>query len=202
MAKREGDESREAEARQPESESLAELRAALARRDQALADQAAQMHQLISAFASQTKPSEFAMSGLSPADEKRLTSVPKPQRYRAIAGKSEQTSATFTMIVVESKTFPLGRVVRLENYQFPEGHDKPASNGGLVPDGHPIRDPGGRNGFHVLYLQWRWETFQQADLRSLVGRSVDSRNCVNPNDPREVPWEESTVFRMTEEAAE
>ncbi len=141
-------------------------------------------------------PSTGLLTGMS---EARLAQVrgenDKPKRFKRIAGKSPETDATFTMLVVESRTFPAGRVVQLLDYKHPAGMFTPISEGGKCPDGSLVwRDgkppvqitneeqvPG--TALTAQYKQWRYEMYWQTDLRRVAsGNPLRIYNCANPAD--------------------
>lgn len=160
--------------------------------------------------ASATPPSPLGLVGLSEEQQNALIRAPKPQKFRVIPGYNEERGTTFQMFVVESKAFPNGRVVRLEGYKHPDGIDRHQMQGGLVPDGHPIYNQGGGMGseaeraasMNPLYKQWRFEHFYQADLKEVAsGRSLASRFCVDPEDVKNIPWQESKVTQYDSDEA-
>lgn len=165
---------------------------------------------LAAAFAAAMKshgPTAGLMTGMS---EERLERVQgkldRPLKFRAIAGRSPDTGATFTMIVLESRRFPNGRVARLENYRRPKEAYLPQSQGGLMPDGQQIwLDPknqmalGDDTPSHMLnrfFKQWLYETFWQADLRRMAGHALRPEWCMRA-DGLDTPWEDSRVFVET-----
>jgi hypothetical protein len=64
-------------------------------------------------------------------------------------------------------------VKSLLHYTEPVGHDVHQAQGGLVPDGLTIQEqgPGGPR-LSSTYVQWKWETFWQADIRRFVGKPL------------------------------
>lgn len=189
-----------------QQDQITALREALARSDE-------RFERMMTAFESKERPDSLAMAGLSEAKIHALTAPPKPQKFRTIPGRSEETGATFNMVVVESKAHATGRVVRLENYRHPKGVDVHQAQQGLVPDGHPIYRGGngsvaqGPDGQAIssmldpLYKQWRWENFMQADLRAINGKPLSSRYCLDPKGMA-TPWLESSVTTYDADAAE
>lgn len=178
-----------------------------------LAKSHANTERMAAAIESQARPNELTMAGLSEAKQKAMVSPPPPQKFRVIRGRSSVTKATFNMIVVQSKAFPKGRVVRLEEYKHPKGIDTHQSMKGLVPDGLQIKATGSlvgeigpdgdqrsvtasRTGYTLQYLQWRWEEFYQTDLRRLVGKSVMADECIDAKDIEKVPWKDSENFTI------
>lgn len=83
------------------------------------------------------------------------------------------TGATFIPRVIPSKTHPKGRVVDLLEYTHPEGVDRHQSDGGLVPDGHPIlvTNKAGQM-LSADYKQWKYTTFWRQDLNTYVGKDA------------------------------
>lgn len=78
--------------------------------------------------------------------------------------KSPDTGATFDVQVNEA-----GIIQSLPNYAEPDGLDKQQQDGGLVPNGLPIADPGtGR--LTVAFKQWRYENYFRHDLGRYVGK--------------------------------
>jgi len=167
---------------------------------------------LAEAIAKNAQPSALDMAGISKEKQDALMGkAAKPVRHRYVPGKSEETDATFTMVVVESRRFPNGRIVRLENYREPEGCFKPMSQGGRAPDGATIwanaqhyqpvkgeRPP--KNVIHPYYRQYLYETYWKADLGRLVGKSFRERECLTPEGFK-TPWEEGAMFAVDEDAA-
>jgi len=147
--------------------------------------------QAIAELAKQLKPQTvYEKAGLSPARVAQLTEPTTPLRHRRVACKSEDTGATFTACVIESRTHPNGRIVALENYTHPPGTHTYRANGGLVPDQLQILRAGigapqegdkvPRHDYNIFYLQWRWEEFWQKDLRRYAGKPLLSSHVVEP----------------------
>ena len=78
--------------------------------------------------------------------------------------KSPDTGATFKAEIQR------GIVFTLVDYAYPEGIEVHQSDGGIVPDRLPVKDPDGR--YNPAYKQWRWTEFLQRDMRSFVGRPL------------------------------
>lgn len=180
-----------------------------------LAKSQANTERMAAAFESNQRPNELTMAGLSEARQKQMTTPPPPQKFRVLRGRSSVTKATFSMIVIQSRAFPKGRVVRLEEYRHPKGIETHQAMKGLVPDGLPIRNGGSntsevgpdgesrgvvssRNGMNLVYLQWRWEEFYQTDLRRLVSKAVLPEECLDAKDLDKVAWKDSETFTLDE----
>jgi hypothetical protein len=157
------------------------------------------IQQLAEAMLAQAPKSPLEMSGMSKEKQRELTEPGVPKRWRVIPGKSEETGSTFDLHVVESKQFPHGRIVALGNYKHPEGMFQFQSVGGKVPDGFPMFNtnsvpniPEGQEvPRHLLsqrYLQWRWTTFWQADLKNINGKGLKAHHCVH-DDGLKTPWQ-------------
>lgn len=172
---------------------------------------AAAIQELARSLIAQAPKSPLEMSGLSPEAQQTLTGTPTPKRWRLVPGKSEETGATFDLHIVESRGMPHGRVTQLLNYRHPEGIYRSQSNGGRMPDGFPIwKDnkeyvpPEGQEPPRSLltpqYLQWRWTTFWQSDIRTIVGKELRQRYCLT-DDGFKTPWQQGKVAVVTEDAA-
>jgi hypothetical protein len=61
-------------------------------------------------------------------------------------------------------------VVRIRDYQYPDGVDHHISEGGLVPNGMQMKNAGGTD--LATFKQWKWETFYQQDLRAWIGKPL------------------------------
>jgi hypothetical protein len=151
----------------------------------------------------QNRPkSVYAEAGFSPEQEAKLAELPKPQRHRKVPCRSEETGATFTACIVESRSCPAGRFVTLEDYRHPAGVMTYQSNGGLVPDGMQILRAGTaapsegaqipKHDFNPYYLQWRWTEFYQRDLRRFAGKPLLASHAIDQAAFTR-PWEEGTV---------
>jgi len=88
-----------------------------------------------------------------------------PKSISKVAAHSEDTGATF-LAVIDDAT---GVVFRLDAYTFPDGVDRHMPDG-RVPDGLQIHDKNGQP--TIVYKQWRWENFWQADLRRFIGKKL------------------------------
>lgn len=167
---------------------------------------------LAEAISKNGQPSPLDMAGISKERQDALMGkTAKPMRFKRVPGRSQDTEATFTMIVVESRKYPTGRVVRLEDYKEPAGCFTPVSQGGRVPDGatiwadgqHHQPDHGKRppkNAIHAYHRQYLYETYWKADLGRIVGKALRVYDCLTPA-AFEMPWEESTMFAVEEEDA-
>jgi hypothetical protein len=143
------------------------------------------------------------LSGLDEDAQRRLTTPPTPKRWRMVKGKSEK-GCTFTMHVVESKKLPHGRVTRLEDYKHPTAIYVVQAAGGQAPDGMPIYkggqeparlDPGEeppKGALNPYFLQWRWETYYQEDLRLLVGKELRIAYCLDEAQFK-APWQDGRL---------
>jgi hypothetical protein len=144
------------------------------------------------------------MSGLSLERQRALTEVPKPQRWRLVACKSEETEATFLACVVESKKMPGGRITQIHDYKHPCGVYAFVEVGGLVPDGFPmlrgdwkvsgeINDRTDPTAFSPAYLAWRWENYFKRDLQRYIGKELKPFMCADAVKGMATPWQEGTV---------
>lgn len=143
-------------------------------------------------------------SGLSPEQVERLEGLPRPQRWRRVACKSDETGATFTAIVLESRTFPAGRISQLADYKHPPGTMTYKADGGHVPDFMQIMRAGvgapeeGRSyPKHDLtpdYLQWRFVEFWQKDINRFSGKELKAHIAVDAA-AFSTPWLLSNVAR-------
>jgi len=63
------------------------------------------------------------------------------------------------------------KVTNIEEYRFPEGHDKHQRSGGLVPDGFEMKDyaSGKESGAYKL---WRTHSFWLVDAKAFVGKKL------------------------------
>lgn len=128
------------------------------------------------------------VKGLDPAKVAALEAVPTPKRWRRVACKSDETGATFTAVVVESKAHPAGRIVALEGYTHPEGVATYQADGGLVPTGMQIMKAGvgapvpgqvlAKHDLCIEYMQWRWVEFWQKDIRRYSGKGLTASAAV------------------------
>jgi hypothetical protein len=158
----------------------------------------------IAELARQLKPrSRLEEMGLTSAQAEKLLAPPPPKRWRMVECVSPETGATFTAHIVESREHKNGKITQLHKYKHPAGACTPVQMGGLVPDGFqilragtspPVNDGEGavKHDFTTHYLQWRWETFYQADLRRVVGAAFSPYLCVRPDDFA-TPWEDGKV---------
>jgi|SRR5215831_16390119 len=154
------------------------------------------------------EPSIFKRNGYSPERERELLEPPIPKRHRKVACKSQETGAAFIACVVESKTFPAGRIVTFENYVHPAGTATYQDAGGLVPVGLQILRAGlgapeeGRvlpkHDYTPQYLQWRWTEFWQKDLLRYAGKEL-KRFLVASEEAWNTPWQEGRVGPLTED---
>lgn len=141
-------------------------------------------------------------AGFSEAQIAQLTEHPKPKRWREVACKSDETGATFVACIVESRGMTNGRITQLKNYTHPKGAAVFTSAGGLVPDNLQILRAGttppvegavlAKHDLTPYYLQWRWETFLQADLRRYVGKEIQRYLAVDEA-AFTTPWKEGHV---------
>jgi hypothetical protein len=175
----------------------------------------------IEALARSLKPQgPLEMAGLTPERIAEITQPPKPQRYRDIPWRSEETGATGIAHVVESKgkAFPNGRIVSISGYTHPpeayifQSQEGPTGKPGMVPDGFPIWSghartiPEGQEpqqgDLNQGFLQWRYETFYRADLRFYIGREIKAHHCAEegPDQGLKTPWQASKVGAVSEAA--
>ncbi len=156
-------------------------------------------------LAQQLKPQgPLEQAGLDQATIDRVKKPPEPRKYRMIPGRSEETAATFTLHVVESKKYPNGRIVALADYKHPPGMFTWRSEGGQVPDGFPmLRDHNSgsigdganvqNHQLSVQYKQWRWEEFWQRDLRRHIGKEITHGHCTGEGLGLKTPWLDGKV---------
>jgi hypothetical protein len=89
----------------------------------------------------------------------------KPERH--VQAKSEESGATFTLIIAPSRTDPAGRVMDLRDYAYPPDIlDR-------VPEGLAKRRKDKATGIEIEtqeFKVWRWKNFYQLDLIRYVGR--------------------------------
>jgi hypothetical protein len=141
--------------------------------------------------------------GFSPELLAQARAVPMALKWRKVKCKSEVSGATFSALVIESKTHQAGRVTQLLDYKHPKGVMTYQGAGGLVPDGMPIMRestavlspemtdlPGHALASH--YKQWRWEEFWQKDLKHHAGKPLTPGMCVEPAG-FQTPWNEGVV---------
>lgn len=157
---------------------------------------------LVDKLTAQQGPQESV--GLTPDKQRELLKPGVPSRWRIIACKSDRTGGFFDAHVVESKdkkNFPEGRIVAIGPYRMPLGRYTYQSNGGIVPDGHPIlvssrgqpnvpdeqEIPGDQ--LHQMYKTWRTKEFYVLDLREYVGKPMRAAICKNPADIK-TSWQE------------
>lgn len=93
-------------------------------------------------------------------------------KYRC---ESPMTGARFTAVVQKSKAYPLGRIITVEDYEFPEGIEKHTTEGGLVPEGQRIfaLDDKGRSipgVYETSFRVWKTREFYIKDLTTWVGK--------------------------------
>lgn len=140
-------------------------------------------------------------AGFSPERIAELTEPPAPKRWREVPCKSDDTGATFTAVVVESKSFKEGRIIEIRDYQHPKGVATFQKDGGLVPDGMqimragmagPDRDPNTipKQDYTPFYLQWRWAEFWKRDLRRFAGSELKPSMMVSTTP---IPWLDGKV---------
>jgi hypothetical protein len=87
---------------------------------------------------------------------------PAPAIEELFALRSEDTGATFDVFIQG------GKVSALPNYRYPEGIDKHASEGGLVPQGMSVTEEGDDWGYRL----WRTKEFWIKDLTRFVGKPL------------------------------
>jgi hypothetical protein len=172
----------------------------------------------IAALALQLKPQgPLEQAGMSQEAIDRVMRIPEPRKYRNVPGKSDDTGATMTLNVVESRKFPNGRIIGLQDYRHPPGMFTPRSQGGQVPDGHPMLSTGPgappdetkveKHQLHEEYLQWRYESFWKRDLLNLVsgrdnlGVELQQRHCRDV-DGLKTPWLAGKVGHLREDQPE
>lgn len=104
------------------------------------------------------------------------TPIPARECLRTMhqACVNPRNGASFTAVIVPSRVWKEGRVVNLIDYQYPEDLAERA-----IKAGKPIHrqqfgggDPRhGKMGLTETFLQWRYETYDQADRKAFVGES-------------------------------
>ena len=159
---------------------------------------AAAIQSLADAMHARAPKTPLEMAGLDEDRIRTLTTAGAAKRYRLIAGKSDDTGATFVLHVVESKEMPNGRIVALQSYKHPVGMLIEERNGGRLPNGFPalrttdpINIPEGqevpRHMLTIKYLHWRWQNFWLVDLKRLVGKELRAHHCAQ-DDGLKTPW--------------
>lgn len=114
-----------------------------------------------------------------------------PIPVRRIACKSDR-GCTFTAVVQEARgddwppdalripgadPYPHGRVIRIEDYEYPAAAEVPVDDGGMVPAGIEIKERGGQ--YTASYLQWRRSTFMRTDWATIAGQPFQPRWAVS-----------------------
>jgi hypothetical protein len=89
-----------------------------------------------------------------------------PLPTSVVKGVTSETGSTFDALIDHR-----GNVVALDKYAHPTGVDVHQTDGGLVPQGLPIRDAGGGD-FSMLFKQWRYESFWAHDLNAYIGKPL------------------------------
>jgi hypothetical protein len=101
----------------------------------------------------------------------------REERYECVRS---ETGATFTAVIAASSTFPLGRVVRIEDYAHPADLDAR-----LVAMGMKTTKDGNRY-VDAITKQWVWAEFFREDLKRFVGKPLPSHDkapqCSLPGD--------------------
>ena len=87
-----------------------------------------------------------------------------PVDVTVIPDVRSQTGATMDLHVAH------GIVCQIPNYRYPEGIEAHQDDGGIVPNGMPIRD--GNGALTTVYKDWKYDEFWKADLNTFVGRPV------------------------------
>lgn len=142
-------------------------------------------------------------AGFSEARIAELTEPPKPKKWREVKCRSEDTGATFTACVVESRAMVAGRIIQLKDYRHPVASATFQKDGGLVPDGmqilragmaSPNVDPNTipKQDFTPHYLAWRWQEFWKQDLKRHIGKELKAHMCASPQD-LSTAWQEGRV---------
>jgi hypothetical protein len=146
-------------------------------------------------------PSAQDTMGLSAERQESIHRKTPARRYRSVMLKGEN-GATAIGRVCEEAGMPHGRIVRTEQYKYPEGMTKHTANGGIVPDGLPIFSTANPSGltymsdeasgkpFEFIYVEWKHETFTWKDLREWNGRALKLHYCDPAGKGLETPWEE------------
>lgn len=117
-----------------------------------------------------------------------------PIPTRRIRCRSDR-GCTFTAVVAEAREdawppsamripgvfpYPHGRVVRIEDYEYPEGVETPVDDGGLVPTGIEVRERGGQ--YTLSFLQWRRASFMRPDWAMIAGQPFQPRWALSPEE--------------------
>jgi hypothetical protein len=89
-----------------------------------------------------------------------------PLPNEEVPARSIETTSKFTAVVVKSRSFPNGRVVRLDNYTLPDNIAE------LVPPGGGRIPPGVKDGPSMMYKHYVWQEFVQKDLLRYVGKPL------------------------------
>jgi hypothetical protein len=160
--------------------------------------------EVIKQLAAALKPQgPLEQAGLSPERIAQIKEPPKPQRYREIPWRSEETGATAVAVVVESKKLPNGRITQLKGYTHPPDAYIFQAQEGRVPDGfpmwargHQVSVPEGQEpqmgDLSPGFRQWRYENFYRADLRRYIGKEIKAHDCQHEDGIR-TKWAESRV---------
>lgn len=118
-----------------------------------------------------------------------------PTKTYLIPCANPRNGATFTAVVVPSREFEAGRVVRLDAYHYPEDIEKRARKAGkrihLERFGGSDPRDSGKQGLAKEYLQWRYETYHKADMGAYQGQSA----AVLPRCGEAVEWMPDKVAR-------
>lgn len=87
--------------------------------------------------------------------------------------QSPTTFSNFTARILKSRGFPKGRIVDLENYQYPPEAEMYVRDGGHVPDDTPIKDAK-TGAYDKAYMKWRAENYWIKDIREWNGKPFTS----------------------------
>jgi hypothetical protein len=111
-----------------------------------------------------------------------------------------RNGARFTAVIVPSKAWKDGRVTDLIDYVYPEDLEERARKAGkrIHKQNFGGGDPrnAGKQGMEMEFLQWRYDTYQQADRRAYVGESA----ALLPRDGEAVEWKADASARSVETA--
>ncbi len=165
--------------------------------------------QVIAELARALKPQgPLEQAGLTAEHIERITKPPPPQKFRDIPWRSEETGATGTAHVVESRKMPNGRIVSIAGYTHPPEAYMHESEGGKVPDGFsmwsgqrrtiPERQEPQQGDLNPGFLQWRYEMFYREDLRRFIGKEIKAHHCQDDGPGLKTPWSESKVGAVSE----
>jgi hypothetical protein len=155
-----------------------------------------QMSQIQSMVASLVDALKARPERMSIDEELKRFDVTRPpgRPQEVIECVSEISGSKFTAVVCASRTFPNGRVVKLENYRYATGSDTNEREGGLVPNGITVKNKSGTP--TTEWHQWRWENFWKADLCHYVGNELPVMARVDATPEQIAEWIKTRPTRL------